>query len=470
MPLGQLPRRAAPGTRTAGRATVASMHSRPRQVPAIPVSSRAPARPHVAIISIGYPPIPHVSGTRAAEMAAALVTMGFLVTAITVDWRPPGTERPPVGTERGVRVVRVDPRQWNQAFDPSRPPFKTEVTVHSPVLRRWATLRQTIAWGSSEQWARHALQELRTLHAECRVDIVWAIYGGDSCHEVAARFHRETKVPWVADFKDPWNAAHTKWLLPLKRLLAQRRLRTCAALTETSDTQGQLDASFGRPWYPVWSGYDPQIMQEAEPLRIPGRFTVAYFGNVSALHDVPTAARALRLWYTEASAQVVADFHIFGSDTSLWENSFRQENIAQLLQVHPFVDRKEVFARMRGADVLVLLPLTRRFGSHVFMGVKELEYFASGTPVLCIGELLPELQREFGAMPQVMQTGDAGVAAGFLREEYVRFKDGLPSARRGAVNSPRVTAFSWRNQAQRLADVLESVTAAERAVKSRPEI
>ena len=44
-----------------------------------------------------------------------------------------------------------------------------------------------------------------------------------------------------------------------------------------------------------------------------------------------------------------------------------------------WANRSRAFSLMRGSDVLLLFPLT--IGPGRFVGVKELEYFASGTPV-----------------------------------------------------------------------------------------
>jgi glycosyltransferase involved in cell wall biosynthesis len=420
-------------------------------------SSEGTRRPHVVIVSFGYPPLSHVCGTRASEMGAALAAVGFRVTALTVDWRSPDSGRPAVAIERGVHVVRVDPRQWNPGFQPSGPPLTTEVPFRTAALRRFATLRRTVTWGPFEQWARHALQELRAIHAERPVDVVGAIHGDDSCHEVAARFHRETSTPWVADFKDPWHTFHDRWLWPVQRLVTSRRLRTCAALTETSRTQGEFDATFGRPWHAVLSGYDDQAMEDVAALRTTDRFTLAYFGNVGKLHDVASTARALRLWIDEAPDSSGAEFHVFANEATMWRESLVRENIAHILRIHSVVPRREAFSRMKGADVLLLLPMNASVEARVLIGVKELEYLASGTPVLCIGKLLPELQGAFGGAKQLVQAERSEQAVRFLKGEQATFREGRPSTRRAPVNETAVKAFAWPHQARILGEILEAV-------------
>jgi glycosyltransferase involved in cell wall biosynthesis len=406
----------------------------------------------VGIVSFGYPPIPHVSGVRAASMGAALAALGHEVTAVTVDWRA-GGERPRVVSEDGVRVVRVDPRSWHPAFDPRRPPFVTEPPDPNALRRRLTTASRTLAWGPHPRWARHALARLRALHGERPLDVVWAIHGDDSSHEIAHRFRRAAGVPWVADFKDAWNFFHPRPLWPIQWVVTWNRLRSAALVTETSEAQAAIDAHFGRPWRAIWSGYDDGAMAEAPPRRTAEGFTLAYFGNVSDQHEVHRVPGALAAWRRRRPAASGA-LHVFGHEIGRWERAFDDHGLADWLRPHDVIARPEAFGRMKGADVLVLLPAANFGRSRIAIGVKELEYVASGTPVLVLGRLLPELDRAIGGLPQVVQAANEEAAASFLEEEHAAFVAGARSPRRSEANAPAVARFAWSSQARLLAEVL----------------
>jgi glycosyltransferase involved in cell wall biosynthesis len=424
------------------------------------MSGDPPTPLHVAILSFGYPPIRHVCGTRASEMGAALVALGFGVTVVTVDWRPSGEDRPPDVVERGVRVVRIDPREWLASFDPTRPPYTTEPESRVAVFRRLRTLHHMLGWGAYATWARRALAELVAVHARRAVDVVWAIHGDDSCHEVAARFSRTTGVPWVADFKDPWNGGRLGPLMwCLRWTKTSRRLKTSAALTETCSGQGELDAQFGRPWHEIWSGYDDAAMASVATVRVSDRFTIGYFGTVNERHDVPLAARSLGAWTAGLSDPSEAEFHVFGYCGDVWREALDRTGAGALLHVHEMIPREQAFSRMKGVDALLLLPLANMGRWGALIGVKELEYLASGTPVLCLGRMAPEFRSRFGGLSQLVEAADETAAAAFLRDEHSRFRAGMSSARRSEVNTPIVAGHAWSAQAQYLADVLKGVVA-----------
>ena len=418
------------------------------------VGSAPGASMHVGIVSFGYPPIPHVSGTRAEGMAVHLAELGHAVTVLTVDWRPSTVERPRDVIERGVHVVRVDPRPWHPGFDPSRPPFTTERPGSSAIVRRLRTVRTTVAWGSHARWAEHALAALVDVHAVRPLDVVWAIHGDDSSHEIAMRFHRETSVPWVADFKDPWNVFHRRPMWPLQWVATWRRLRSAAGMTETSEAQARLDEHFGRPWHVVWSGYDDVAMRDVEPVRVSESFTFGYFGNAAVQHDVPRMARALAA--CAPGPGVPFELHVFGGyDPARWQRALGDVGLGPRLRVHGMLPREHAFARMKGVDVLLLLPMSNYGRSRIAIGVKELEYFASGTPMLSVGKILPELRNALGSTPQLVEAETEKDAAAFFDEEHAAYHAHTRSGRRVPVNSHAVARYSWTAQAQLLGEVLQ---------------
>lgn len=442
------PARPPAGARTADERGLIS--PRPRTAPS-----------HIAIVSFGYPPINHVSGTRASNMAAHLVRLGYDVTVVTLDWRPDGPALLRETVEEGVRVIRIDPRAWFPAFDPNAPDFLADPLARSAFVRN---VLRPFTWGPSPNWSKAAFERLRAAHDERPIDVVWAIHGSASCHEAAARLRRAAGVPWVADFKDPWNTRVASLRMLPHWFGTWYRLRSAAALTETCRAQGETDSAFGRPWHVVWSGYDADIMENARPRRISANFTLAYFGTINFNHDIGRFASILRQWKQQDGVSAdEAGFHVFsrGGRDGIDEHL----GLTGLLRYEAPVPRDEAFSRMKGADVLVLFPQTTFNGSRRLLGVKELEYFASGTPVLCVGKLLPELRETLGPLPQVVEAQDESAAVAMLREERVAFLEGRASTRRVACNHPSVVAHAWGAQAKRLASVLDAAT--KRAAHAR---
>lgn len=408
---------------------------------------------HVGIITLGYPPLLHVSHKRPRYMGRDLARLGHEVSVVTVDWRSPdpvsiGTPVTAVRNariEEGVRVIRIDPRSWYPGFCASSTWQSTEGSAPRLVLlRKIQTAFRAIVWGPSPSWGRAALRALLDLHAASPIHVSWAIHGDATSHEVAHRLCAARGVPWVADFKDPWDGISSGLARGSRLLGTRRRLRSASAITETCEAQGRLDASrFGLPVATIYSGYDDALMASAAPVRSSDDFTLCYLGHLSRQHHaekIPALFSALAEMDPGLARR--ARLYAYTSDEN---RALSNCGLGSQLAVHSLLDQEGAFSRMKGADVLLLLPSP----SPLHVGVKEIEYLASGSPVLVLGQMLPELARLLPRDGPVCQAGDDQTAARFVsacaRGEVAR----------GPVNPGYLADFHWPSQGARLETVLK---------------
>ena len=52
-------------------------------------------------------------------------------------------------------------------------------------------------------WKFAAIREGRRMIREFKPDVIWSTYPIATAHVIAAALHRTSKIPWVADFRDP---------------------------------------------------------------------------------------------------------------------------------------------------------------------------------------------------------------------------------------------------------------------------
>jgi len=209
----------------------------------------------VLVVSHSYEPLRHVSAKRPSRMARELCALGFDVTVLTVDWRetlppqpaPISATRWNSGDESCPRVMALDPRIVGQSGKWRRSMARWRHTVRKLTwLRRARTFAETVGWGSHSEWARLAYDIGLAVHASRRVDVIWAIHGDNSAHEIAHQMSRAVGTPWVADFKDPWSIYHHRGIaLWVQEWATARRLSTATSLTETCAAQAREDEGAG---------------------------------------------------------------------------------------------------------------------------------------------------------------------------------------------------------------------------------
>ncbi|MCH2171588.1 hypothetical protein MK489_12460 [Myxococcota bacterium] len=420
---------------------------------------------HLLIVSLGYTPLAHVSATRSTHMAQELTALGWDVSVLTVDWSTdPPLDPPSAGdcaqralNEPSPRCLGIDGRRISQNFDRTIPESCRE-TESSALARRMATFRNILDLGPYRKWAELAIAAGEALHSSHPVDVIWAIHGDDSSHATAHALHQRLGVPWIADFKDPWDMFHSRLAVPIQRFATQRRLATAHCLTETCEAQAMDDQQrFKRPAHVVYSGFDRSLMESVEPEHPGPGFAISYVGAFGDVHDTTHLPGVVEELVRRGSvARYEIGIHQFGAHEQ-FSRVLEPLGCATMAMGHGRVERSRAFAAMRGSDMLMIFPITAGRGNLV--GLKEIECFASGTPVLVFGEPLAELVPVIEACPQVHVVRSAAEGADHIEAEARARQQGQPSPTRAPVNPSAVDAFDWPVQAKRLSRVLREATA-----------
>jgi hypothetical protein len=217
-----------------------------------------------------------------------------------------------------------------------------------------------------------------------RPDVIFSSYPPASAHVLALLLHRVTRIPWVADFRDPWAHAeeHTypvagpRWVF---RLLEQMVLDRAAAVTAVGPTLARLlaDRAAGA-LHVLPQGFDPEPRPAGRPrgetLRLVHAGTLAAWpADPSGL--LRTAARAASDGMRLVVEQVGEVFDCEAATTAGLE--------AGVLELHEPVPRLEALRRIGEADVAVLI---RSEPGELWMTTKLWDYLATGTPILAIAD------------------------------------------------------------------------------------
>jgi glycosyltransferase involved in cell wall biosynthesis len=257
----------------------------------------------------------------------------------------------------------------------------------------------------------------------------------------------------VADFKDPWDLFHPRFVVWIQELATRRRLRTASALTETCKAQSDSDAArFHLPAHVLWTGYEAEVMERAVPQRISETaFVLAYVGNLGFQHDLDAVARLFVAWEALPDRPEL-ELHVFCTNAAPLKGFLEARGLLHVLHEHRFVPREQAYGIMKGASALLLLPATFFVPSGGSIGVKELEYLASGAPVLSLGKLLPELEPVARGCPQLVEAESTEGAVAWLLAEARE-----PGRSRAEVNLPSVAEHAWPAKGKALAAILEGV-------------
>ena len=303
--------------------------------------------------------------------------------------------------------------------------------------RAFARLRALSDWwmlpDSYAGWARRARATALARARRGGIDVVLSSSPPDSVHLAALAAAGAARLPWVADFRDPWIGLHlrrppTRWHAARQAAMESHVLSGASLVIAASRTHAdQLAARVqGRPRAVLHlpNGFEPAAAIAAPPQAAEReRFHVAFTGTLSLMDDVGTLLDAVRrVLERDAAARGALRVDLVGPYDEDWRSAAAARGLDGVVSFAGARPHAEARERQRAADLLLLWrPTGERYRTMV--PGKLYEYLDSGRPIVA---LLPEgdeaavLVARAGGI--VIPQGSAEALAGVLSERIARWR------------------------------------------------
>ncbi|MDX1463265.1 MAG: glycosyltransferase family 4 protein [Marinirhabdus sp.] len=308
-------------------------------------------------------------------------------------------------------------------------------------------------------WVKPSVLFLTSYLEKNPVDAIVTTGPPHSLHLIGLQLQRELKLPWVADFRDPWTTIHYHASLRLteaakkkhKRLEA-KVLQHANAITVTSpSTKEEFKTITQTPIHLITNGYE--VTKEATVTR-DRKFSLAHIGSLLSNRN------PLVLW--EVLAELANELETFKDDLEIVLagvigdailDSISSFGLTSNIRNMGYVSHKEALQLQNSAQILLLLEIDSP-ETRVIIPGKLFEYVQTKRPIVAIGPQGSDIQ-------PIMDETSSGTY--FTPSEKVALKQqigyyydlykkgGVPSS---AVN---VSKFSRKNLTQKMADILKSL-------------
>lgn len=387
---------------------------------------------NILYLAYAFPPVNIVAAHRALFMAIYMAKAGANVTVICA-------------------------RQSNKRDDAALMEYLSDapnLSVH------WVA-----PWGADEQkglpgfkpsakgllWVARARRLAIQLEKQSTFDVIYSTYGPEYPHLVARLLSRRLRLPWVAEFRDPWHGGrkHPSTSCGLGVRFERTVLKPAAMLVAVSEGfQNILQQLHGkhRRYEVVYNGYEAGAMSQSGRGRKLERevqkrgVTVILVGTL-----YPFQHPSLSVLLEALQSVPLARFVYYGSSTQNVSDLVQQHGLMAQAEVNGLVPHHEVVHQIQQADA-AFLPASTEFAGII--PVKYYDYLGSRTPVLMIGGPGTELE-------QIMKQTDSG--ASLNNSESVRQWLQQMSTQTLTYSFNGAEFYSRQTQAERLLALLENL-------------
>ena len=247
-------------------------------------------------------------------------------------------------------------------------------------------------------WRRPSVRYLRKRLKKEPVD--WIITTGPphSMHLIGKDLHQKTKIPWLADFRDPWTGIYYFKHLDMSPRTVARHKKAEREVVRTADVVMVVSPQMKWEFFPlepkrievIPNGYDDSDF-EVDPILFAGKFTICHTGLFTR------DANPDRLW--QALSELLTENERFkehlqlvlvGQVDGAVKESIEKAGLLPYTQFVPYVPHSEAVAYQKGANLL-FLSLKKEPESKGIITGKFFEYLAAKKPILGIGPLESDL-------------------------------------------------------------------------------
>lgn len=310
-------------------------------------------------------------------------------------------------------------------------------------------------------WVRPSVRFLKRYLEEHPVDAIVTTGPPQSMHLIGLRLSKETGLPWVADFRDPWTKMFyfkhlglTPWAEKKHRRLEQSVLDGATRVIAVSPlVQDEFKAMTKTPVELITNGYDEEDFEK--DVELDENFNITHTGLFASDGNPETLWKILaRKCEEDEEFRKSLRIRLVGKTDKEITDSIEAAGLGGNLKDFGYQSHETAVREQLNASILIL-PLRKEPEYRAVLPGKLFEYLASHRPILGIGQT-------DGVMAHVVEETGSGVVCDWDDEEKIRswidscwekFKnDDLKD------NTSDISRFTRRNLTERLAELLNQIT------------
>lgn len=313
-------------------------------------------------------------------------------------------------------------------------------------------------------WIKPSVKYLANYLLKNPADILISTGPPHSTHLIGMALKQKLKIPWLADFRDPWtNIDYYRELKPGRRAnrlhhrMEKRVLQIADAVTVVSPgMEKDFNRIYPGKYHVIPNGYDAADMENIPEIKPVGKqFILAHIGSLTKTRNPENLWEALHQLCRE-NKDFARDlsFHNVGKiDVSVLD-SLADAGLEKYLVKIGYLSHDLVLREQRKATVLLLL-VNNTPNSKLILTGKIFEYLAARRPVVCIGPTDGDAARvieETGA-GKTYDFNDVKTLKNGLSDLYAQSKNGRLVATTGKIEK-----FERKNLTKKMSEVMNSCT------------
>jgi len=310
-------------------------------------------------------------------------------------------------------------------------------------------------------WIKPSVKFLSEYLTKNPVDVIVSTGPPHSMHLIALELKKKLKLPWLADFRDPWTDIDFYDKLMLTKASDAKHKKLELEVLKTADsvvTIGwHMAESFkkivGRKIEVIPNGYDEDDFSKKE-ISLDIKFSISHIGAMNADRNPKILWAALsELLAENESLKKDLKINFIGKTDYSILNDLEKFNLTSYVTKTEYLPHEKTTEAMQASQVL-LLALNNTPNTLGVISGKLFEYMAAKRPILAIG-------KENGDAARILRETGAGTVCDFndkekMKEEIFKMHD-LYKEKKLNIGNTNIERYSRKNTTKEISLLLNSI-------------
>lgn len=307
-------------------------------------------------------------------------------------------------------------------------------------------------------WYRYAVRAGLELTKNNQFDIIFSTFGPTVDHIIASQLHKQTNIPWIAEFRDQWSFIQPEPFYFFDKQWEKRTLKLSNLLIAVTPTLArELESFHSKQTVLITNGFDESDYEI--DVNVTPNFNITFTGNIYPGKRDPTpifqALAQLRKKGLIYPKNIEVRF--FGGNVRTYIPPIAAKwGVADFVKMGGNIEFKESIKKQMEATALLVLEWNDPKGSGILSG-KIFEYFGAKKPVLATGF-------KGGDLDKLLQETGCGIMSNNVNEienillnwlEEFRVSKNISSYYH--PNKDIILNYTRREQTKKLAQVFNEV-------------
>jgi glycosyltransferase involved in cell wall biosynthesis len=256
-------------------------------------------------------------------------------------------------------------------------------------------------------WIKKSVRFLKKVIKDQKIDIIVSTGPPHSMHLIAQRLKQDTKVKWLADFRDPWSNLyynedfnHSIIAKKLHKKLETKVLQQANVVTTVSNSLQKEFSKIAKNVQVITNGFDTEVVNTSEN-QLDKKFSISYIGLLPKQSHSDLFLKVVKkLIDTNEIFRKNIKLNFVGDIANEVKLAVEKYKLQNYVTFKGYVSHEEAIQIQQKSQVLLLLIPNVKHNKGILTG-KLFEYLTTNRPILAVGP-------KGGDLEEVLQKTNTG--------------------------------------------------------------